>query len=259
MASSATDQWFFIRYADPAWHLRLRLRGQQERLRQEVWPALQSALSPMIEDGRVWRVQFDTYEREIERYGGSAGIELSEQVFFADSEAAAEIIELIDTSDAGLDERWRLALCGMDRLLNDLGFDLPAKLGILKSARSGFLTEFKANDSLHDQLGERYRRERKELEAMLDPTRSKESALAPGLKVFDRRSQKLKAVAERLRQAEHEGLLSSPLVVLAESYLHMLVNRLLRSAQRAQEMVLYDLLTRLYSAQSARLQMKLAA
>ena len=259
LARGTADQWFFIRYADPAWHLRVRFHGQPERLREEVGPALQALLSPMIKDGRVWRLQFDTYDREIERYGGAAGIELSEQFFFADSEAAAEIVERIDTSDAGLDERWRLTLCGMDRLLNDLGFDLTAKLGILKSARAGFLAEFNANDALHDQLGERYRRERKNLETLLDPTRSKESVLAPGLEVFDRRSMKLKAVAAQLRQAEQEGLFSLPLAVLAESYLHMTANRLLRSAQRAQEMVIYDLLTRLYSAQSARQQVKLAA
>lgn len=259
MASGAADQWFFLRYADPAWHLRVRFHGQPERLREKVWPALLASLSPMIEDGRVWRVQLDTYDREIERYAGVAGIELSEQLFFADSEAAVEIVERIDTSDAGLDERWRLALCGMDRLLNDLGFDLIAKLGILKSARAGFLAEFKANDALHDQLGERYRRERKDLETLLDPARSKESVLAPGLEVFDRRSMNLKAVAAQLRHAEQEGLLSLPLAVLAESYLHMTANRLLRSAQRAQEMVIYDLLTRLYSAQSARQHVKLAA
>jgi hypothetical protein len=36
------------------------------------------------------------------------------------------------------------------------------------------------------------------------------------------------------------------------SCVHMHVNRLLRSAQRAQELVLYELLDRLYTSQAAR-------
>ena len=39
---------------------------------------------------------------------------------------------------------------------------------------------------------------------------------------------------------------------LAMSLAHMHVNRMLRSAQRAQELVLYELLGRVYSSQAAR-------
>ena len=39
---------------------------------------------------------------------------------------------------------------------------------------------------------------------------------------------------------------------LVASYLHMQVNRLLRSAQREQELVLYELLIRHYQAQRAQ-------
>jgi len=42
------------------------------------------------------------------------------------------------------------------------------------------------------------------------------------------------------------------LTELALSYAHMIANRLLRSAQRRQEMVIYDFLARLYESQAAR-------
>ena len=45
--------------------------------------------------------------------------------------------------------------------------------------------------------------------------------------------------------------LTLPLPELAVSYLHMHANRLLRSAHRAQELVLYDFLARLYQSQAA--------
>jgi hypothetical protein len=46
--------------------------------------------------------------------------------------------------------------------------------------------------------------------------------------------------------------LSPSLMEVAASYLHMHANRLLRSAHRAQEMVLYDFLARLYESRAAR-------
>ena len=42
--------------------------------------------------GQLWRVQLDTYEREVERYGGEAGIGLAERVFHADSDAVLAIV-----------------------------------------------------------------------------------------------------------------------------------------------------------------------
>src|SRR5262249_22589613 len=68
LQSGAADGWFFLRYGDPDWHLRLRFHGAPERLHAEVLPALQAAVAPLLDDGRLWRAQLDTYEREVERY-----------------------------------------------------------------------------------------------------------------------------------------------------------------------------------------------
>ncbi|MEX5433588.1 thiopeptide-type bacteriocin biosynthesis protein, partial [Klebsiella michiganensis] len=65
-ASGLIDRWFFLRYADPDPHLRLRLHGQPSRLLAEAFPALERALAPMFEDGRLWKLQLDTYERELD-------------------------------------------------------------------------------------------------------------------------------------------------------------------------------------------------
>ncbi|NOT63228.1 MAG: lanthionine biosynthesis protein, partial [Acidobacteria bacterium] len=252
VASGAARQWFFLRYSDSDHHLRVRFEGDATRLLTEAWPQLQAALEPLLSDGRVWRVQLDTYEREVERYGGEVGVTLAEQLFYADSVAVAEIVARLSTGDAGMDERWRLALYGMDRLLNDFGFDLAAKLEVVKKGRAGFLAEFHANDHLHAQLSERYRTERKSLERLFDPAAHAGHALAQGLAVFAQRSAQLAPVIAQLQAAEREQRLTQPLTELVLSYLHMHVNRILRSAQRAQEMVLYDLLTRLYSARTAQ-------
>jgi thiopeptide-type bacteriocin biosynthesis protein len=250
-ASGAADRWFFIRYGDPQWHLRLRFHGEPRRLHAELLPALQEAAGGLLDEGQGWRFQLDTYEREAERYGGPEGMLLAEQIFHADSEAVLEIVQMLERGDAGLDERWRLCLRGMEMLLADLGFDLEGRQKVLAACREGFAREFNADKGLKAQLGERFRKERASLTSLLDPANDAESPLAPGLEVFERRSAAIAPVAAELRALEQAGRLIVPVSDLAGSYLHMHANRLLRSSQRAQEMVLYDFLARLIESRLA--------
>lgn len=245
------DSWFFIRYGDPDWHLRLRFHGKPNDLQRKVLPEIQKAIEPLIEEGKIWRVQIDTYEREVERYGGSAGIEIAEQIFHADSEAALEIIEMLEPGDAGLDERWRLVCAGMDFLLNDFGFNLQEKHSILQRARDGFFQEFGGEKYLAIQLGDKFRKERKDLSELLEYKDG--HPLSPGVDVFRRRSFFFKKIFSELRELEQAGgRLTASLHDLALSYLHIHANRLLRSAQRQQELVIYDLLFRYYDSLLAR-------
>jgi thiopeptide-type bacteriocin biosynthesis protein len=251
LPAGAADGWFFVRYGDPDWHLRLRFHGHPARLGGEVLPALQAAAAPLLHDGRLWRLQLDTYEREVERYGGPAGIVLAERLFQADSEAVLALAELLP-EDARGEVRWRLALVGMDRLLSDLGIDLEARRAVVHKTRETFAAEFHADAEFGHQLAAKFRPERKGLEALLDPAAVGDAPFAAAREILRRRSQALAPVTAELSACARAGRLSVPLTELAPSYLHMHANRLLRSAHRAQELVLYDFLARLYQSQAAR-------
>jgi thiopeptide-type bacteriocin biosynthesis protein len=251
LASGAADGWFFIRYADPDWHLRLRLHGEPGRLHAEVLPGLEAAAAPLLEAGQLWRMQLDTYEREVERYGGDRGIELAEQLFAADSEAVLTILGSL-SGDAGLDLRWRLAMAGIDLLFEDLGLTLEEKRSVARRAREGFGREFGIDGTFRGRVSQRYRAERARLEALLDPGQVPPASLAAGLEALRRRSLRLAPVTAELRQLSQAGRLSATMTDLARSFAHMHVNRLLRSAQRAQELVLYELLDRAYSSRAGR-------
>src|SRR5262249_48600387 len=69
LASGAADQWFFLRYGDPDWHVRVRIHGSPQRLHGEALPALQAAALHAYGDGGLWKIELGTYEREVERYG----------------------------------------------------------------------------------------------------------------------------------------------------------------------------------------------
>jgi thiopeptide-type bacteriocin biosynthesis protein len=249
LASGAADHGFFIRYGDPDWHVRLRLHGPPARLRGEVLGRLYETLAPLQHEGLVWRVQLDTYDRELERYGGPEAMLLAERLFHVDSEAVLEVLELL-SGDA--DARWRMSLLGVDALLGDLGMDLEAKRRVMGRLREGYGREFRVDVAFERQLGEKFRKHRQELEALLTSTSGVEDPLAPAREVLRRRSERSAPWVGELRAREAEGKLNQGVEQLAESYVHMHVNRMLRTAARAQELVLYDLLHRLYESRAAR-------
>ena len=246
-SSGAADRWFFIRYSDPEPHLRIRVHGDPQRLTSEVLPALRDAVEPEIE-GRVWRVEVGTYVRELERYGGPDAIEAAEQLFSADSDAVMEIV----AAGGSLDDRWRIGLAGIHRIFEDLGLGEDAQTRLARGMRDGYASEVGADTLLKRQIGDRYRAERRALEPLIDPGASHEGALAHGVAALGRRSDAWRPYVARLREAGAAGRLTVPLEDLATSLAHMHVNRLLRSSQRAQEMVMYDLLDRLYQARAGR-------
>ncbi|MCY1080610.1 lantibiotic dehydratase [Archangium lansingense] len=252
LEAGIADSWFFIRYADPAWHLRLRLHGDAARLLGEVIPALREKVAPLLAGGLLRTWQLDTYESELDRYGGPTGLPLAEAIFFADSEAALAIVETL-SGDEGADARWRLALLGAHRLLVDLGLDAAARSRVSAGCRDRFAAEFRVDGRFRGAVGDRFRRERPTLEELLDPELSSGHWLASGAAILRRRSEQMGPVCRALREAEQAGRLDQPIEALAPSLLHMHLNRLLRSAQRAHEVVLYDLLARHYESQAHRL------
>ncbi len=252
LADGAARRWFFIRYADPAPHLRVRLDGDPARLLAEVIPALHAATAPLLADGTLWRIQLDSYEPELARYGGPAAIELIEDVFWHDAEAALTIVEHLD-GDAGADARWQLALRGADDLLAVLGLDPDARGALFARAKASMDAEHQASTALHQAIGARYRARQAELDALLDPdaVADGDHPLAPGLAALAARDAALAPVAAALRALDGDGALQPRLPDFAWSLVHMTCNRLLHASARAQELVIYDLLKRHHARRRA--------
>ena len=75
-------QWFFIRYSDPDFHIRLRIKAIEAG---KLFLEISEWIEKIKKAEKIGRIIIDTYEREIERYGGINSIEYAEQVFMADS------------------------------------------------------------------------------------------------------------------------------------------------------------------------------
>lgn len=86
------DRWFFIRYADPEPHLRLRFHAAEGVDSQQIWALLFPWSVQLARRGLVQRSTLETYDREVERYGGPAAIDLLEHVFTIDSSVVSALI-----------------------------------------------------------------------------------------------------------------------------------------------------------------------
>ncbi len=241
-AEGRIDAWFFVRYHDPTFHLRVRFQGSPEALWGDVLREVNAACAPLLQTGFVARLQLDTYVREVERYGGAQGLALSEQVFWHDSEAVAELLPL---AQAEAELRWQLAYWGADALLDDLGLELEAKTRLLALQVELYGREFRVDKSVRERLAAGLRARRAALQARSN---------APGAwqAVYLRRSERLRAPLARLHELRRRGELGVPLDELAQSHVHMHLNRWFRTAPRAQELVLYDLMHRVCLSQAAR-------
>jgi thiopeptide-type bacteriocin biosynthesis protein len=88
------EGWFFIRYRDPEPHLRLRFRGRQSAP-SETLGILHDWFAGLLAKGITARLTLDTYDPEIERYGGGDAAAAAERLFQADSEACQVQLDLL--------------------------------------------------------------------------------------------------------------------------------------------------------------------
>lgn len=88
------SKYFFVRYADPKVHLRLRLQVNDHR-DYLVQIEFNQFLKRLHEKRLVNSVQMENYVRELERYGGYEVISKAEDYFFADSQYVGQLIKML--------------------------------------------------------------------------------------------------------------------------------------------------------------------
>lgn len=244
------DKWFFIRYNDPGFHIRLRLHISDINQAGGVIAAVHECLLPFEKDGYIWKLQLDTYSRELERYGTNT-IQLAEEFFYRDSVAVLKMLDLT-WGDEREKIRWLWALRSVEELLNCFQFSLEEKLSLLGGMKDSFALEFNMDKSLRLQLSNKSRQHKQNIEQIMDATRDQQNELLPLIQVLEERSIQIYPIAESLRALERSGGLLVALSDLLTSYIHMLLNRITTSNPRLHEMIIYDLLFRHYQSQKAR-------
>jgi len=144
LAHSALDEglctsWFYLRYADPRPHLRLRFFGEPASLlallgRTEAWAR------GLRTEAILRSVEVGTYEQEIERYGGPELMAPAEAVFAADSTLCARFLASSRARRLTLDSRSMAALACLDLMDRVPGLPPAGPRPIAASLAAGLLT-----------------------------------------------------------------------------------------------------------------------
>jgi thiopeptide-type bacteriocin biosynthesis protein len=223
VVGEAFTDWFFIRYSDPRRHIRLRFRGEPARLLADLLPRITAWATDLTSSGVCQRFSIDTYDRELDRFGGSHGLAAAEDFFCADSAAVSDLLA------SRAIEPLPTAVMTVDAILDGLGLS--------KQERAMWCT---ARSGPRPESGADYR----EWKQLLRPMLADETAPQPLDELLDR----FRTAGARLLTATTRlhgiGCLSRPPADLHSSLVHLHLNRLL-GADRATERRVYGLLARL--------------
>jgi class I lanthipeptide synthase len=237
------DGWFFIRYADPADHLRLRCHGTPHDLLGEVLPALREAITPALSEGLLYRISVDTYEREVERYGGLDGVELMEQLSEADSNAA---VARLAERPSGV-ERHLLAITSLASLYADADLSLEARHACCVGLRSMWMPP---GGHVGEVLGAKERTERTRVAEEIAALDTGEATM-PWTQTLRERSRVTRPLLHQWRTLDEENTLERPFDDVICSLAHMSVNRLLKRGGNLDEVAIHHALARVYERQIA--------
>jgi thiopeptide-type bacteriocin biosynthesis protein len=246
-------RWFFIRYDDQGHHLRFRFQGAPTWLREQVLPRLETALRPWVDSKIVSRIHVDTYRREVERYGGDEGMLLAESWFEAASDEALALVTAYPR-DVDLEARSWATLWGVNRIVSLLLDTDDSKIKALGSWRESLVQENNGGTALETSLSKTARTHRA-LVAQLVSGAVPES-LSAVTQLLHSQAAVLSPLAAQYKALDAQGRLTASLGEISGALMHMHVNRLLRSQQRRQEMVIYDVLLRHLKSQQGRTRAK---
>jgi lantibiotic biosynthesis protein len=231
------SKWFFIRYADPKDHLRLRFHLTKTDNRNLLLLMVNNSLQELISNKLIWDLQICTYKREFERYGAET-MKYCESIFFHNSELVINILpsfRLLSSRDQLL-----FVIYFINRTLSQLNLEFNKKMEFVSYQASAFNKEFNlAKDKLHMRsLNDEYRECRYIIKHIADgsqvDTIIQFEILSSFIDKYFEATQEEMSVIKDFYTTRENRFFS----ILA-SLIHMFINRLFYSNQRHKEMKAY--------------------
>lgn len=224
--------WFFIRYNDPAPHLRLRLQLNQEEEGYFYVSRLMDILAEDLSDGIITDIQLKTYHRETERYG-AAQMALTERHFTADSNYALSLIE----SNPDLFNKYASCTALMKTVLATLDLNQGDKVLFIRNVRQSFEQE-------HRMTSTEFKKVNREWSLFLEEY------------PFGSLDQVLHTIPNELIHSFNFTLAESDpenRAALFCSLFHMHINRLFANEPRAHETIIYSFLYKILQLEKQNL------
>lgn len=232
------DSFFFIRYTDPNYHIRLRLHFDNTNNIGIVLNKFNQILDSYVCDFIISRVIIDVYNREIERYRDKYIIDV-ERLFFYDSKF---ILNYILTNSENEDEKWLIPIKYIDLFLDKCGFSLMEKMNFCQRIYETMLVETGLkNKANNKQLKLKYRNRSNIIKEVI-MNKNNETQYV-WIKDITNYFDDIDVFIQKINRED-----SSEKFDILSSIIHMHINRLFRTRQRINECVIYYLLFKFYNS-----------
>lgn len=231
------QKWFFIRYRDPENHIRLRFLVDDTDNLALIIKALHSVFKELMDENLIWKIQTDTYQREIERYGKET-MYYSEFLFWKDSKM---ILKYLNLKPSFLEKEMPLffSFLAIDSFLNLFMLSPLEKLTFMNELQIAFKKEFETDKIQKKKMDIHYRSLYPQLERFLEP--SDQNTIPEIFYIVNERSNQIKDIALKIIKK-----IEIPLNDFLSSHIHMMINRQYTSKQRIYELIIYDHMYRYY-------------
>lgn len=248
-SSKMIDKFFFVRYFDNGFHLRCRFHVTKIAYVGGILTSIAERLNKYVENRIVSKVVWDTYNREIERYG-LIGIEQAETFFCVNSLQVLYVLKHFENYEDRVFE----GVKSTDLFLSRIGLSYFEKQELFEFLHESYASEFLSGKQQNEILKARYREWGKKIADLIlnNAAGYKEVIRCPDFILLEYES-----VIDKLSgQIARPGLNKNAYYDLLRSLLHMHFNRLFRTKQRSYEFVIYYLLNHTYKSVIARINLK---
>lgn len=236
-------KWFFIRYNENGYHLRVRLNIDEGNI-GHLLAAFNNQLQARGHKRLIKELQGDTYRRELERYGPDL-IHLVEQHFEASSGFVLKLLGETGKAPMCLTEYHAGYFSAFHMIYLFFGNTMLMK-SFTGNVVELFLLEFKASKELRKDLDSKYRVMKNELadplENSLKPVFSRELDIV-FKNLIGQTGKVVLAMANKSQEQRNK---------LVADLIHMHLNRLFRSNQRQQELLVYYCLHKYLISKTAK-------
>ncbi|WP_312510438.1 lantibiotic dehydratase [Chryseobacterium culicis] len=222
-------KWFYIRYSDPDNHIRLRLEINDNDLTNtaQIITTFNDYFDKYINEGIINKVEMGTYDREYERYEGEF-IDTAEHIFHYDSKLTMNLLKNIPNND----DLWLYAIKSIDAYFDVFTLDLDKRYEVISKIYSQFQKEFNVDSNLKKQLDLKYRNNLNIISEIAETDDN------PYFSEF------ITAVTQNCKEIEKLQTIQKERLV--SSFIHMHINRLIRSRHRMHELIIYGIVEKYY-------------
>jgi thiopeptide-type bacteriocin biosynthesis protein len=222
------QKYFYIRYADPDPHIRLRIQHKEGKMNC-LFSIINKWVNKLHHEGIISKVVNDTYMRESVRYGGMKLINHAEDYFYADSKLVMSLLSMQRRNELQTNMDY-IGIAFIISALDVFGLAISEQCALLDTLThySNYRKDFQSNKKMIMYAVDN-----------ADDWFSIRSSVA-NPEVFDLVNENaisLREYANVIYEADKNGELTSTIQQILLSIIHMFCNRLMGSSTWEQKIL----------------------